>query len=350
MKRSSEASRWVLAAAVWCGAAGWAGAGWCADGPAAAAGGIAAPAKAGPTTRAVELPATVEAFAQVELYSMVSGYVSEVRADMGDAVRGGDVLASIAQPEREKDLLEARAVREAKAAAAQAAEAAVAQAGAALDTARRQLERYDAEVALREATLRRKQELSEGKAITDQELDDARTAAAVARADVGVARSKIAAAEADLRSAEAARAVAAAQVKVAEAGVGKIETWLAYGKVAAPFDGVVTRRMIDPGALVQASATSKATAMFTVQRIDQVRVFVEVPESDAADVRVGDAARVRPYGTSKEVFEGKVTRIASALDPGTRTMRVEVDLPNPTGRLMHGMYANVTLVLSARAR
>jgi multidrug efflux pump subunit AcrA (membrane-fusion protein) len=91
--------------------------------------------------------------------------------------------------------------------------------------------------------------------------------------------------------------------------------------------------------------------MFTVHRLDRVRVFVEVPEGDAADVRVGDVARVKPYGLGRgEVFEGTVTRMASALEPSTRTMRVEVDLPNPEGRLRHGMYANVSLELKSRGR
>lgn len=301
-----------------------------------------------PKARVVEVPGTVEAFAQADLYSMVSGYVTDVKADIGDSVTAGKVLAVIAQPEREQDLLEAQAIVKSREASLQATEAAIAQSRAALDTAKRQLERYRAESSLRETTLRRKQELFEGKAITDQELDEARTASHVARADVEVAQSKIAAAEADLASVTAARAVAEAQVKVAQAAVEKIKTWIKYGEITAPFDGVITRRMVDPGTLAQASTTSRTTPLLTIHKIDQVRVFIELPEADAALVKVGDVARVKPYGLRGEVIEGSVTRLATALSPATRTMRVEIDLPNPQKKLVHGMYANVSVEIGGK--
>lgn len=306
------------------------------------------PPATGPAKRIVEVPGTIEAFAQADLYSMVSGYVTDVKADIGDSVAAGKPLVIIAQPEREKDLAEAQAMVTARESMLKSADATIAQSKVALETSKRNLERYRADQALREATLRRKQELFEGKAITDQDLDEARTAATVARAEVGVAESKIAGAQADMESATAARAVAEAQVKVAQAAVEKINTWLKYGQLTAPFDGVIVRRMVDPGTLAQASTTSRTTPLLTIHQIDQVRVFIELPEADAAMVKVGDIAHVKPYGLRGETIDGRVTRLATALNPATRTMRVEIDLPNPQKKLVHGMYANVSVELGGK--
>src|SRR5205085_12667815 len=141
------------------------------------------------------------------------------------------------------------------------------------------------------------------------------------QAAVGAA--KVAAAEADVQAAEANRAVAAAQVHVAEAEAQRLEALLRYTKIVAPFDGVVTRRLVNRGDLVQAATASRTMPLFTVQRIDTVRVFCEVPENAAAHVAKGAPAAVKVYALDGKTIEGKVTRFAAALNPETRTMRTE---------------------------
>jgi len=292
-------------------------------------------------SRSFELPATIEAFEQADLLARVAGYIKEVKVDIGDRVKAGEVLAVIDQPETERDLAEARATLVARQAMLRASEAAVEQSKRANEIATRQLDRYRADLHLQEVTYKRREELFAGKAITDQDLDETRTKLEMTKADVAIAEAKIKGTEADVVSALAARDVAAAQVSVAEAQVAKIQTLLDYTRISSRFDGVITRRWIDPGALVAAGPGGRA--MFNVQDLDKVRVAIDVPESDVQRVKIGTPAKVKVFGSDAAALDGKVTRTASSLNPATRTMRAEVHLPNGNGTLMHGMYARVTL-------
>jgi RND family efflux transporter MFP subunit len=269
--------------------------------------------------------ATLEAFEEADLFAKVSGYLSDVRVDIGDHVKAGQVLAVIDVPEMEKELAEAKAQLESK--------------QSSLESARRQLDHYKANITLQEALLRRREELgSAGHFISDRVLDEVRANAEIAKADLSVA--------------EANRALAANQVDVAAATVEKIKTLLAYTQIVAPFDGVVARRLVNRGDLVQAATATRTTpsagSLFRVQRIDTIRVFCDVPESDVPHVHIGDPAIVKPSGFDGEPFFGKVTRFSLRLDPETRNMRTEIDLSNPDERLYPGTYAEVSLEMDQR--
>src|SRR6266852_2328224 len=258
----------------------------------------------------VQTNATLEAFEEADLFAKVSGYLSDVRVDIGDHVKAGQVLAVIDVPEMEKELAEAKAQLESK--------------QSSLESARRQLDHHKANITLQEALLRRREELgAAGHFISDRVLDEVRANAEIAKADLGVA--------------EANRALAANQVDVAAATVEKIKTLLAYTQIVAPFDGVVARRLVNRGDLVQAATATRTTpsagSLFTVQRIDTIRVFCDVPEDDVPHLHIGDPAIVKPSGFDGESFFGKVTRFSRRLDPETRTTRTEIDLPNPDERL-----------------
>src|SRR6195256_6829484 len=194
--------------------------------------------------------ASLEAFEEADLFAKVSGYLSDVRVDIGDHVKAGQVLAVIDIPEMKQELAEAKAQLESK--------------QSSLESARRQLDHYKANITLQDALLKRREELSAGHWISDRVLDEVRANADIAKADLGVA--------------EANRALAADQVKVAAATAEKIKTLLAYSEIVAPFDGVVARRLVNRGDLVQAATASRTTPLFTVQRIDIIRVFCDVPE------------------------------------------------------------------------
>jgi multidrug resistance efflux pump len=294
---------------------------------------------------AVAVPATIEAFWSADLFAKTSGYVAEVKADIGDHVKKGDVLALLRVPELEKNLLQANATLAARKQMLRAAEAATAQAKQALAVAKQQMASYKAEADFQQVTLKRQEELSAGNAATPQQLDEARSKAEVAKANLGIGQAKIEAAEADVRAAEANRDVAAAQVDVADAAAQEVQALLEYTRVTAPFDGVVTRRHVAPGDLVQAATASRTTPLFTVEQLDTVRVFCDVPELKVAGVAVGAPAEVKVYGLDGRVISGKVTRVASSLTPATRTMRAEIDLKNPDEALRPGMYVQVTLTL-----
>ncbi len=286
--------------------------------------------------RTLDVPATLEAFEQADLYAKTSGYVAEVRVDIGDRVRAGDVLAVLDVPEMRHEVRHAEAVHRAR-------EARSAQVRSRVETARAELRRSEADLNLRKITFDRKKQLREGNAIPQQELDQAQGELAVAQAQVAVGEARIAGAEADV-------AAAAAEVAMARAAVERLRTLNDYATIRAPFDGVISRRLVDRGMLVQTATANRTSPLFTVQRIDRLRIYIEVPETDVLFVRAGAAATVTPYGRSESSFEGRVSRIASALNPRTRTMRAEIDLANDDGVLMPGMYAQVVLAVDSRDR
>jgi RND family efflux transporter MFP subunit len=269
--------------------------------------------------------ASLEAFEEADLFAKVSGYLSDVRVDIGDHVKAGQVLAVIDVPEMKQELAEAKAQLESK--------------QSSLESARRQLDHNKANLALQNALSKDREQLGEGRGfISDRTLDEVHANAEIAKADLGVA--------------EANRALAANQVDVAAATVEKIKTLLAYTQIVAPFDGVVARRRVNRGDLVQAATATRTTpsagSLFTVQRIDTIRVFCDVPENDVPHLHVGDPAIVKPSGFDGEPFIGKVTRFSLRLDPETRNMRTEIDLPNPKERLYPGTYAEVSLEMNRR--
>jgi RND family efflux transporter MFP subunit len=237
-------------------------------------------------SRSVNTNGTMEAYETADLYPKVSGYLSEVRADIGDRVKAGQILTLISLPETEKELAQAEATVASK----------------------------RANLALAETTLKRQEGLLRIQGTPQQTYDEAKAAVTVAAADVDLA-------------------VATAD---------QIRTTLAYTKISAPFDGVVARRLVNRGDFVQSASTGRTTPMFTVQRVDIIRIFCNVPESDVARLRVGLPASITPYGWEKPI-PGKVTRFEGRLDPQTRNMRTEIDVPNPGGRLYPGMYAQVAL-------
>jgi len=269
--------------------------------------------------------ATLEAFEEADLFAKVSGYLSDVRVDIGDHVKAGQVLAVIDVPEMVQELAEAKAQLESK--------------ESSLESARRQLDHNKADVALQNALAKDREQLGEGRQfISDRTLDQVHANADIAKADLGVA--------------EANRDLAANQVDVAAATVEKIKTLLAYTQIVAPFDGVVARRQVNRGDLVQAATATRTTpsagSLFTVQRIDTIRVFCDVPENDVPHLHVGDPAIVKPSGFDGKPFAGTVTRFSRRLDPETRNMRTEIDLSNPDERLYPGMYAEVSLEMDQR--
>jgi RND family efflux transporter MFP subunit len=267
--------------------------------------------------------ATLEAFEEADLFAKVSGYLSDVRVDIGDHVKAGQVLAVIDDPEMEQELAEAKAQLESK--------------RSSLESARRQLDHYKANITLQDALLRRREELgAAGHFISDRTLDEVRANAEIAKADLGVA--------------EANRDQAAAQVDMATATVEKTKVLLTYTQIVAPFDGVVARRLVNRGDLVQAATAARtapsAGSLFTVQRIDTIRVFCDVPENDVPHLHIGDPAIIEPSGFDGKPFTGKVTRFSLRLDPETRNMRTEIDLSNPRERLYPGTYAKVSLEMN----
>ena len=261
-------------------------------------------------------------YQNVELHAKVAGYIKKIYVDIGDRVHAGQVLAVLEVPE----LL--AQVDEAKAAVHHAAE---------------EVQRAHSEVSRAEANNVALHSNAERLVNTDkvrpgliaqQELDDATAKDRASQAQVDAAKSSLAAAK--------------QQLEVAKADQQHYAALSSYATITAPYDGVVTWRFADTGALVQAG-TSSNTGMpvVTLAQVNILRLRIPVPESVVAKVRVGDSADVHVQATG-EHFTGKVTRFTDALDPSTRTMQVEIDVPNDKYALQPGMYADVQLQVQSR--
>lgn len=256
--------------------------------------------KASPTVTSVTLPATTAAFAQAEIYARATGYIAKRNVDIGDRVKQGDQLAELAVPEQDDQISQNVATRN--------------QLQSALDQAQ-------ANLKLAQVTWDRDRPLvNEGWATQQQGTIDVQTLKAYDAA-VGVARANMVAQERLLKMLRQNRD---------------------YALVTAPFDGVVTQRNVDVGSLVQGNANT-GTFMFEVMQRDVIRIFVYVPQDAAFGVAPGVEAVVRVPEIPNREFPGKVTRIADALQSGTRTLLTEIDLPNSDHALQPGVYCTVEL-------
>jgi RND family efflux transporter MFP subunit len=170
-------------------------------------------------------------------------------------------------------------------------------------------------------------------------LTGARAAVATARANLRVEQARQTKAGADVGSAQA-------RLKVAQANLKQAEILLAYGRVRAPFAGVLTRRMADTGVFVQSAGAGKASPLFTLACAGRLRIVANIPEPDTTWVQVGQPATLRVDAVRGRMFPGKVVRLADALDPATRTMRVEVELDGSPRVLRPGLFGALTITLA----
>jgi RND family efflux transporter MFP subunit len=266
------------------------------------------------------------------------------------------VLAEIAVPELDAEVRQKAASVEQSAAqhrlaqaAAEVAQANVAAADAKLTEARAGVKRVDADLARWRSEYKRVEGLFQARAQTGSLLDEtlskrqsAEAAAEETAAQVKSAEVALAQARAALDQARAEVAAASSATQVAREDARRVEAMLGYTRIEAPFDGVVIRRRIDTGQLTKPGAD--AAPLFVLARTDLLTVVTDVPELFAADVEPGDPATVELQAVKGKPVEAKVTRTAWALDPKSRTLRVEIDLPNRQGRLRPGLYAYATVV------
>jgi RND family efflux transporter MFP subunit len=235
----------------------------------------------------IALPGSTSAFNDTPIYARTSGYVKRWYVDIGARVRKGQLLATIETPELDQQLQQARA----------------------------DLENAEANLQLATTTAARWQHLLESDSVSHQETEQAVS---------------------DFHSKQAL-------VNSSKANVERLEQLQAFERVTAPFDGVVTARNTDIGALVQAGDNSGPKELFHMAAIQTLRVYVAVPEIYAAFVKTGEQAKLTLDALPGETLTGTVVRNADAIDATSRTLNVEVDVPNPTGRLLPGAYAFVHL-------
>lgn len=265
-------------------------------------------------TRVSTQPASVHPFHEAQLAARVSGYVEHVEVDIGDTVVAGQVLAQLSVPELHASIHRMQA--EIKLQRWQIKSAIAAELAA------------QAELSSRQSAAKRVTQLAESGAVTERAADEART--------------RLDAAQAALEDVKSRLGTAKASIDVARSSLSELETRLEFATLRAPFDGIVTDRRVDPGDLV---GPHDLTPLFTVVQLSTVRLRLVLPERDVAFVDPGDPVTFVSDAIAGQTFSGTISRISRTLDPKTRSMAVEADLPNPQLHLMAGMFGMATVEL-----
>jgi len=249
----------------------------------------AAPVTRGEIFNEEEIPGEFRAYVEVELHAKVSGYVDQMNVDFGDRVKAGQLLATLEVPELHDELNNARAV-----------------------FLRTEADYTNAHLIYTRLVGVNRQNPN---LVAPQEVDTA-----LAKDDS-----------------------AAAALAGAKADVGKYETLVKYTQITAPFDGIITKRYADPGALIQAATSSDTQSMPLVRLSDNFRLRMDFPVSVkyVKDVRLGKPVQVKVESLGGKIYDGKITRFTQQVNDETRTMMTEIEVPNPELEIIPGMYASV---------
>lgn len=241
-----------------------------------------------PADESMVLPGQLQAYVQSAIYSRTNGYLLNWRYDIGSHVQKGQLLAEIDTPEVDQELSQAKAARQ----------------------------QIEAQLQLAKSSAERWTNLRKTDSVSQQEADQQTSAYTQAQANLAAA----------------------------DANVRRLEQLESFKHIYAPFSGVITRRNVDRGALITAGSTGQRE-LFDIAQVDPLRVYVNVPQSDAPSIKTGLSAFVELQEFPNQKFPGKVVRTADAIDPATRTLLTEIDVPNKGGHLLPGSYAQVSFAV-----
>jgi membrane fusion protein, multidrug efflux system len=251
-------------------------------------------ASQGAASNEIVLPATLQAYDESPVYARTSGYIREWHADIGERVQAGQLLAVIDAPEVDQQLLRARAV----------------------------LSQSQANLTLAKVTAQRYRELIKDNAVAQQQVD---------QNDQNLLAQQ-------------------ANVAAAAADVANLKQQQMYERVVAPFDGIITERHADTGDLINAGNSGPGAELYRVSKTSTMRIFVAVPEEYSQRIQDGTHVSVELTELPGQRFAGQVTRSSQSINVSSRTLLVEVDVPNPDDTLMPGAYAKVHIGLPVPAR
>ena len=238
-----------------------------------------------PASDQLVLPAQLQPYVESAIFARTNGYLLRWSRDIGSHVSKGELLAEIDTPEIDQELLQAKAARQ----------------------------QTEAQLQLAKSTAERWTNLRKTDSVSQQEADQQVSAYAQAQANFAAA----------------------------DANVRRLQQLESFKRVYSPIAGVITRRNTDVGALITTGSTGQGRELFDVAQFDPLRVFVSVPQMNAPSIRAGLPAYIELREYPGQKFNGKVVRTADAIDPATRTLLTEIELPNPAGRLLPGSYAEV---------
>ena len=238
-----------------------------------------------PASDELVLPAQLQAYVESAIYARTNGYLLRWNKDIGSKVKKGELLAEIDTPEVDQELSQAKAAQQ----------------------------QTEAQLQLAKSTAERWANLRKTDSVSQQEADQQASAYSQATANTAAAG----------------------------ANVRRLQQLESFKHVYSPISGVITRRNTDVGALITAGSSSTGKELFDVAQVDPLRVFVSVPQTNAPSIRAGLPAYIELREYPGQKFSGKVVRTADSIDPATRTLLTEIDVPNPNGHLLPGSYAEV---------
>ncbi len=274
---------------------------------------IVSPAHLTVSKDGIDLPGDLQAQIESPIFARADGFMKTRLVDLGDHVKTGQLMAEIETPELDQQISQARA--------------SLAQSQAALKELQADIELSRANMNMAKVTLDRWDRLSTKGAVSKQEHDEK-------RADYDVRKAQTDRAEASL-------ATARETVRASEANLQRLQEMKGFGRITAPFDGVVTERLIDVGTLINAGNDGISKEMFRVAKLTPLRVFVNVPQTYVQDIHPGQTAQLHVQELPNQVFPAQVVRIANSLDMASRAMLAILMTPNTAGTLYPGMYVQV---------
>lgn len=316
-----------------------------------------------------EQPGHVEPYEQTPILSKIAGYIAEVQVDLGDIVKKGQLLLTISAPEYFEQINQKQAIyTQLKAQVIQsesafaAAEAAAKSAQATVAEMKAKLAKCVADVTRWSSESTRINQLVQSGSVTSKVADETLSELQAAQATKQEALAAIDTAVALEQEAIAKKAIAKTDIDVANAKLGVAmadiqlaESMYEYTKIKSPFNGVVTSRDVHTGHYVHPAGSPNGTALLTIADIEKVRVFVNIPESDAhwldagfADRNAGDAVQLTLGGPTGKTIDGRVTRSSFQLDRQSRTMTVEIELDNADHRVLPGSFVTAKILLEER--
>lgn len=289
-----------------------------------------------PSQIEVSFPGNITPITEAYIYARATGYLKRRYVDIGDRVHGGQLLAEIDAPDLDLEVKQA--------------EASLSQAQGQLGQAQATLEQLIATRDLAAITWRRYQVLTKTGAVSRQAGDTQLTAEKTAEANVVAGQKNLAAAQ--------------EMVRASKAALDRLIALQNYEKVTAPFAGVITARNVDVGALISVTGSSlgpvrtnsagpsdvpSSGEIFRVAQIGRLRVLVPLPQNEASGIQVGEVANVSVEQLPNQVFRGRISRTSESLDAASRTLLTEVEVANPSGALLPGMYATVRFITERAA-
>jgi RND family efflux transporter MFP subunit len=267
--------------------------------------------KRAPSKSELQLPGSIEAVTEAPILARADGYIRKRSVDIGDRVRAGQVVAEIEAPELDQQVLQAKANLE--------------QAQAALEQAQANYDQGKSNMELAKVTAQRWGNLGAKGVVSKQENDQY--------------QSQYQAQVSNLQALDKAISAQKSNVTAAQANLSRLGNMQSYRVVRAPFDGVITQRNVDVGALVNAGNT----LLYRVAQTGTLRTYVNVPQTSSSSIHVGQTATLTVSNLPGRTFTGTVARTANSLDPATRTLLVELHVLNTDGALLPGMYCQIEL-------